>query len=59
MRSIDNKPTIIDALIGPISPMVVKEPSWLALAIEDAKYYRETGNPPLRKAFEDVDDEEL
>lgn len=59
MRTIDDEPTIIDALIGPIPPLVLKESSWLALAVEDARVYRESGQPPLRKAFEDVEDSEL
>jgi len=58
MRS-NNKPTIIDALIGPIPPQFLTESSWLALAVEDARVYRESGQPPLRKAFEDVDESEL
>lgn len=59
MRTAEDKPTIIDALIGNIPPLAIKELDWLNVAIDDAKYYRENNQIPLRKKFEDVNDADL
>ena len=59
MRTAENIPTIIDALTGSIPPLAIKELSWLKDAIDDAKFYRENNQIPLRKAFDDVDDRDL
>jgi hypothetical protein len=59
MRDVEGSPTIIDALIGAVSPAAVKELRWLAEAVEDARVLR-LGLPPVqRKRFDDVKDDEL
>ena len=59
MRDVEGRPTIIDALVGYLPPYVLKELPWLNIAANDAKIFRETGQPPLRSLFDDVDDDEL
>jgi hypothetical protein len=59
MRTAEDVPTIIDALIGSIPPLAIKELPWLEVAIGDAKFYRENDQIPLRKSFDDVDDNDL
>ena len=59
MRTAENIPTIIDALTGSIPPLAIKELAWLKIAIDDAKYYRENNQIPLRRSFDDVDDNDL
>jgi hypothetical protein len=59
MRDAHGNPTIIDALVGAVSPAMVKELQWLSDAIEDAQALREGKPLPKRKAFEDVNDDEL
>lgn len=59
MRDSDGKPTIIDALIGPVPPPALKQLMWLQHAVEDAQALREGHAMPKRKRFEDVDDDAL
>ena len=60
MRNREDEPTIIDALIGPVTPLALKELPWLRHAVEDAKAWRLTGSLPMRRGIEDgVIDEEL
>jgi len=55
----DGEPTIIDALIGPVPPLAIRELRWLREASEDAKAWR-LGLPlPERRLFHDSDDSEL
>ena len=59
MRSAEDEPTIIDALVGPITPMAFRKLPWLRDACEDAKCLR-AGEPlPKRRGFADVDDDLL
>lgn len=59
MRDAEGNPTIIDALTGYLPPYVLKELPWLNMASNDAKIFRETGQPVLRSLFDGVDDDEL
>lgn len=53
------EPTIIDALVGYLPPYVQRELPWVGMAARDSILYRETGQAPLKKLFEDVDDDSL
>lgn len=57
----DNKgcPTIIDALVGLLSTAVIEAFVPLAQAIEDAQCLRRGEAPPVRKRFDDVNDDDL
>jgi len=59
MRNRENEPTIIDALIGPATPMAVRHLTWLRHAVADAESWRETGIFPIRRGIEEgvIDDE--
>ncbi len=60
MRDREGNPTIIDALIGPVFPNVLRRLAWLRHAVEDAEYRRNGLQPPKRLAFgEDVSDDSL
>ncbi len=59
MRDPDGTPTIIDALIGPVPPVALKELRWLREAVEDAQALRENRPAQQRPRFEDVDDDSL
>lgn len=59
MRDQDGKPTIIDALIGPVPPAALKELRWLREATEDAQALREDRPSVKRRRFEDADDDSL
>lgn len=59
MRDRDGTPTIIDALVGPVPPVAMKELKWLRDAVEDAHALRENLPAVQRKRFEDVDDDSL
>ena len=59
MRDANDNPTIIDALIGTIPDLAYQEVTNLAFAVNDAKDFRETNQLPLRKQFDDVDNDEL
>ena len=50
---------IIDALLAPVPPGMVHSDRLLAEAVADACAWRETGELPQRKAFEDVIDDDL
>ena len=59
MRSGEGEPTIIDALVGPVTPMAFRKLKWLRDACQDAECLR-MGRPlPERKGFSDVDDDSL
>lgn len=60
MRDLDGHPTIIDALIGPVPLLALKQLAWLRDAVEDAQALR-LGKPlPIRKKFDEgVDDDAL
>lgn len=55
----NGNPTVIDALTGTIPTQAPKEVNGLAYAIQDARDYRVTNQIPLRKAFDDVNNDEL
>ncbi|GAA5123003.1 hypothetical protein JIN84_10825 [Luteolibacter yonseiensis] len=60
MRSRENKPTIIDALIGRLPASVSGKVPWARDALEDSRALRLNLPKIVRKSFgEDVDDDEL
>lgn len=59
MRSIENAPTIIDALVGPVTPLAFRKLAWLRNACEDAMFLRKGEALPMRKGLGGVDDDEL
>lgn len=59
MRDSQDEPTIIDALIGIITPMGLKQLPWLRQSCLDAEKFRETGQRPRNDIFDNVDDESL
>lgn len=59
MRSAEGEPTIIDALVGPITPMSLRKLPWLRDACDDAKCLREGKPLPERRGFGDVNDNAL
>lgn len=59
MRDGDGEPTIIDALIGPVPALAMKELTWLRNAAVDARARREGRPLPERSLFADVDDDLL
>jgi len=59
MRSAENEPTIIDALVGSVTPLAFRKLSWLRNACEDARWLREGKPLPIRQGFEDVEDDLL
>jgi hypothetical protein len=56
MRDGDGQPTIIDALIGPVPPLAMRELGWLRNAVADAHALREGRLLLARKQLDDVDD---
>lgn len=59
MRSIENQPTIIDALVGSVTPLALRKLNWLRNACEDSRCLR-LGIPlKKRSGLDDVDDDEL
>lgn len=58
MRNGNGEPTIIDALVGEVTPAARRGLPWLNAACEEARAFRETGERPPRW-FEGVADEEL
>lgn len=58
MRDSSGRPTIIDALLGKITPRAQREHQWLSKACSDAKIFRESNRRPVN-SFEDIDDSEL
>jgi hypothetical protein len=59
MRDGENRPTIIDALTGPIPPLAFDQLRQVREAVQDAKDLREGRAPQIRLRFEDVNDEDL
>lgn len=59
MRDADDRPTIIDALIGAVPPLAHDRLRQVREAVQDACDLREGRPLQVRAKFEDVDDEEL
>lgn len=59
MREHSGAPCIIDALLAPLAPRWIAKERALRAAVEDARTFRDTGIQPMRKAFDDVPDDEL
>lgn len=59
MQDANNQPCIIDALLAPLPPGMITTDRLLAEAVVDARAWRETGALPKRKAFENVNDDDL
>lgn len=59
MREVSDSPTIIDALFCPVPPRALRQFRWLSEAVEDARAWRQTGTRPHRKAFDDVNNDDL
>lgn len=59
MREASGDPCIIDALLSPLAPQWIKGNRELAEAVDDARQFRNSGVLPVRKAFDDVRDDEL
>ena len=59
MRDVHGEPVIIDALTGTLPPLAHREVPGMAIAIQDAIDYRKTNQIPLRKPFDDVDNDDL
>lgn len=59
MRDANGHPTIIDALLAPLPPELVKSNRLLFEHVEDARAARLGHALPVRKAFEDVNDADL
>lgn len=59
MRNHEGEPTIIDALIGPVSPAACKAVPELARAVDEARIWAKTGSRSQSNAFDVPDDAEL
>lgn len=59
MRDGDGHPTIIDALVAPVPPEILRQIRSLREASEDAEALRRNLPLPKRKRFDDVVDDEL
>jgi hypothetical protein len=59
MKDASGMPCIIDALMAPLPPKLISSNRILAEAVTDARIWRETGELPKRKSFEDVNDDDL
>lgn len=59
MQDAHGMPCIIDALLAPLPPGLIAANRLLFEAAADARIWRETGKRPKRKAFEDVNDDDL
>jgi hypothetical protein len=59
MRDSQGNPTVIDALLGSIPPILRKQLAWLDEACRDAQSFRETGIKPIRDLFDGISDDEL
>lgn len=57
MRDVNGTPTIIDALVGAISPTARRELDWLDAACGEAQRFRESGTRQMRwdEAVEDAE----
>jgi len=58
MKDSAGEPTIIDALLGKITPLAQKKLPWLRAACERAKIFRDTSRIPSDH-FGEVDDDDL
>ena len=59
MQDANGNPCIIDALLSPLPPGLISTDRLLSEAVEDARVWRKTGVLPKRKAFEDVNNDDL
>ncbi|MBL9181449.1 MAG: hypothetical protein JNN17_04865 [Verrucomicrobiaceae bacterium] len=59
MKDASGRPCIIDALLTPLPAELARVDRMIFEAVEDARIWRETGHLPQRKAFEDVNDDDL
>lgn len=59
MRDANGVPTIIDALLSPLPPSLIKSDRMLAEDVEDAKALREGRKPRSRDVFALISDDEL
>lgn len=59
MKDASEWPCIIDALLAPVPPVLVNSDRWLSEAVADARVWCETGALTKRKAFDDVNDDDL
>jgi hypothetical protein len=60
MRDHIDAPTIIDALIGPVTPGAYLKLRWLQAQVADAKAWRLSGNRTIRKKWhEDYHEEDI
>jgi len=59
MRSAEGEPTIIDALVGAVTPLAFRKLSWLRNACEDARCLRHGEPLPRRQGFNDINDDSL
>jgi hypothetical protein len=59
MRDESDSPTIIDALFCPVPISAARHFPWLAESVEDARAWQMTGTKPRRRAFDEVNDDDL
>jgi hypothetical protein len=59
MKDASGLPCIIDALLSPLPAELIHRDRMVSEATEDARLWRETGHLPVRKAFDDVNDDDL
>lgn len=59
MRNSENEPTIIDALVGSVTPLALRKLGWLRNACEDARCSRLGVSLPNRDVYLGVNDDEL
>lgn len=60
MRDQNQAPTIIDALIGPVTPAAYLKLQWLQAQVADAKAWRSSGKRTVRKKWhEDYDEADI
>lgn len=59
MRNHEGRPTIIDALIGPVTRAAYKQVPPLTRAVDEARQWLQGRPRPPTGGFEDVDDESL
>ncbi len=59
MRDAQDQPTIIDALLAPLPPELVRSNRLLSEHVEDARDLRLGHARPRRKGFDDVNDDDL
>lgn len=59
MRNHEGRPTIIDALIGPVTRSAYKQVASLARTVDEAKNWLVGGLRPLKPGFDEIDDDTL